>query len=316
MVGLLSRPLAPGTLNGVVAPAAPVQNRSAVLRGTRFWEERGFRVTLAPGLSEKSGYFAGAAAERAATLNAMFADPEVGAIHTLWGGYGSTQLIPFLDWNAIRANPKPFIGRSDITSLHLALTHFAGMVSFYGPGLAHVAPAEASTFAQEGLIKALTQKAPLGPLPRHPKDGFLRVLTPGRATAPLAGGCLWPLCKSIGTPWQPDLRGKIFFWEEIGEPPWSIDAHLTHLKQAGVLEGIAGVVIGRLVDCEWSAKRAEMPSEFALEEVLEAHFLELDVPVLYGVPVGHENDALTLPLGVRATIDGEHLSIDESAFAA
>src|SRR5262245_58374734 len=120
MTATLASSLKPGATIGVAAPAAPVQNRSAVLRGVRFWEERGVRVKLGEALFAKHGYLAGAAQERAASLTALFADPEVDAVHTLWGGYGSTALIPYLDWNTIRANPKPFIGRSDVTSLHLA----------------------------------------------------------------------------------------------------------------------------------------------------------------------------------------------------
>ncbi len=306
--------LAPGATIGVVAPAAPVHNRSDVLRGIAFWERHGFRVQLSDYLFDRTGYFAGDARVRASAVEAMFRNPEVDAVQALWGGSGSTLMIPHIDWTVIRENPKPFIGRSDITSLHLAFARYARMPTFYGPGLNQVAPAEASAFTQDHLLRALTATEPLGLLPRHPKDGFVQVLSQGKASGELAGGCLWPLCKSIGTDWQPDFRGKIVFLEEVDEPPWSIDAHLTHLKQAGLLRDVAGVAIGRLVNCEWSKARAEMPSEFSLEDVLERHFSELGVPVLYRIPCGHEPDTLTLPLGVRATIDGDALSIDEPVF--
>ena len=308
------RALPAGGTVGVVAPAAPVHNRSDVLRGTAFWEHHGFCVKLSDSLFHRSGYFAGDARVRAAALTSMFRDPEIDAVQVLWGGSGSTVMIPYLDWTVIGANPKPFVGRSDITSLHLAFARYAKYPTFYGPGLGHIAPANPSAFTQENLVRALTGLEPLGALPRHPKDPFVQVLSPGKASGVLAGGCLWPLCKSIGTEWQPDFRGKIVFLEEVDEPPWSIDAHLTHLKQAGLFEYIAGVVIGRLLNCEWSKDRAEMPSEFSLEEVLERHFGDLGVPVLYRVPCGHEPDTLTLPLGARATINDDAFSIDEIVF--
>ncbi len=308
------RVLAKGGTIGVAAPAAPAFNRSDLERGAGFWEQHGYKVRLSERLFERSGYFAGDARTRAAALEAMFADPNVDVVQTLWGGSGSTLMIPHINWSVIRDNPKPFIGRSDITSLHLAVARYAGMPTFYGPGFAQVAPAEPSSFTQQHLLRALTATEPLGLLPRHLKDPFVQVLSPGKASGELAGGCLWPLCKSIGTDWQPDFRGKIVFLEEVDEPPWSIDAHLTHLEQAGLFRDIAGVVIGRLVNCEWSKARAEMPSEFSLEEVLERHFSRLGVPVLYRVPCGHEADSLTLPLGVHASIDGEAFSIDASAF--
>lgn len=309
------RSLPAGGTVGVVAPAAPVRNSSDVQRGCAFWDSHGFRVKLSPRLFDKTGYFAGDARERAADLQAMFCDPQVDAVQSLWGGYGSTQMIPHINWDVIATHPKPFIGRSDITSLHLAFARYTKMPTFYGPGLAQVAPAESSLFTQENLLKALTRKEPLGTLPRHPKDNFVQVISGGRAQGKLAGGCLWPLCKSIGTDWQPDLFGKIVFLEEVAEQPWSIDAHLTHLQQAGLLDNVAGIVIGRLVDCEWSNVKASMPSEFALEEVLESRLAHLGVPVLYRLPCGHESDTLTLPLGVDATIDGDSLSLDTSAFA-
>jgi muramoyltetrapeptide carboxypeptidase len=306
--------LTPGGTVGVVAPAAPIHNRSDVLRGIAFWEGHGFRVKLSESLFSRTGYFAGEASARASALEAMFRDPEVDAVQAMWGGSGSTLMIPHIDWAVIRENPKPFIGRSDITSLHLAIARYAQFPTLYGPGFGQVAPVEPSAFTQQHLLRALTLTEPLGLLPRHPKDGFIQILSPGKASGELAGGCLWPLCKSIGTDWQPDFRGKIVFLEEVDEPPWSIDAHLTHLKQAGLFKDIAGVLIGRLVNCEWSNSRAEMPSEFSLEEVLERHFGDLGVPVLYRLPCGHEGDTLTLPLGVRASIHGEAVSIEKSIF--
>jgi muramoyltetrapeptide carboxypeptidase len=178
--------------------------------------------------------------------------------------------------------------------------------------MADIAPPRGSDFTADALVRALS--GPVGTVPRHPADSEVFTLSSGRVSAPVVGGCLWPLCKSIGTAWQPDLRGKIFFFEEVGEPPWSIDAHLTHLSQAGLLDGVAGVVVGRLVDCDWSERRPESPNNLSLDEVLERHLAPLGVPVLLGVPVGHEKDTATIPLGVTGILDADAgtLTFDEA----
>jgi muramoyltetrapeptide carboxypeptidase len=310
---LRPRALPPGGVIGVVAPASPVHSRSDVERGVRRWQARGYRVKVSPQVYVIDGYMAGTGRERAADLMAMVEDPEVDALQVVHGGFGSTKLIEHLEFDSIRAHAKPLIGRSDITALHCAIAAYAGLVTFYGPGLADIAPPRGSDFTAAAVERALGSKQALGVLAAHPSDPFLRTIAGGRVSAPLAGGCLWPLCKTIGTPWQPDLRGKVFFVEEVGEPPWSMDAHLTHLAQAGVLDGVAGVVVGRLKHCEWSESRPENPNNLSLDEVLDRHFAGLGVPVLHGIPVGHESDTLTIPLGVSVTLDADAgtLRIDE-----
>ncbi|HCT81528.1 MAG TPA: LD-carboxypeptidase [Micromonosporaceae bacterium] len=290
-----------GGMVGVVAPAASVFGRSVVTRGIRAWEARGFRVKVFEQVFQRDGYFAGSDRERAEAFQQAFDDPSVDVVQVIHGGYGSTRLIEHLDFDKIAASGKAFVGRSDLTALHLAIARFAGLVTFYGPGMADIAPPRGSDFTADALVRALT--GAVGTVPQHPEDNQVFTLSPGRVSAPIVGGCLWPLCKTIGTPWQPDLDGKIFFLEEVGEPPWSIDAHLTHLAQTGMLNGVAGVVVGRLVDCDWSDRRPESPNNLSLDEVLERHLTPLGVPVLIGVPVGHERDTATIPLGIEGVLD-------------
>jgi muramoyltetrapeptide carboxypeptidase len=308
-----SKALPAGGTIGVIAPASSAHARSSVLRGVRSWESAGYRVKVSPQAYATDGYLAGSEAQRAQALMEMFTAPDVDAIQVVHGGFGSSKIIPLLDFQRIRQHPKPLIGRSDITALHLAFARLAGLVTFYGPGLADMVAPRGSEFTASAARRAVTSTDALGTLPVHPSDPFLMSIRGGRVTAPLVGGCLWPLCKTIGTPWQPDLRGKVLFVEEVGEPPWSIDAHLTHLSQARVLDGVAGIVIGRLKNCDWSEERPECPSNLALDEVLERHLAPLGVPVLHGVPIGHEADTLTIPLGVQVTLDADAvtLSIDE-----
>jgi muramoyltetrapeptide carboxypeptidase len=314
-----AKPLPAGGTIGVPAPASPYHNRSDVLRGVEWWESQGYRVKLGEGIYDRHGYVAGDAAARAKDLQGMFADPEVDAVQCLQGGYGSAQVIPHVDFGVIADNPKPFVGYSDITSLHGAIRHFTRLVTFYGPGLAGVDEAEskpaARAFKQQRLLRALSASEPLGEIPRNPDDGYLRPLAPGRVSAEMDGGCLWLLGQAIGTPWQIDLEDKILFFEDYDAPPWYIDGILTQMKHAGMLDGVVGVVVGELEKCDWREDRPEFPQSLSIEDVLEEHIEPLGVPALYGFPLGHGDHLSTTPLGVRVTLDADErrLSVAEPA---
>ncbi len=312
--------LQPGETIGVPAPATPYENRSDVLRGAEWWRERGYGVKLAPGIYERDAYVAGDAERRAADIMAMFGDPEVAVVQCLQGGYGSAQTIPYLDFDVIASHPKPFVGFSDITALHVAIHHHTGLATFYGPGLAGVNDAarsrEQKQFVQERLLRALTATEPLGAMPTKPEDDYVRPFGRGRATAELAGGCLWLLAQTIGTPWQIDLAGKIFFFEDWNEPAYFIDGTLNQMRQGGMLDEVAGVIVGELPKTEWHEQHEpQFMQTRSVEDVLEAYVEPLGVPALYGLPLGHGDYLATLPLGVRATVDADarRLTIDELA---
>src|SRR5262249_9360023 len=146
------------------------------------------------------------ARQRAADLNALFADPEVDVVQSLQGGYGSAQTIPHLDLDAISANPKPFVGYSDITALHVGLRQQAGLATVYGYGLVGVGDRETTDFSRDRLVEVLTGGG-AGDVPRDPDDPYVRTIRGGRASAPLVGGCLWLLLQTMGTPWEIELDG-------------------------------------------------------------------------------------------------------------
>ena len=312
---LKGRALPPGGTIGAPAPASPYHNRSEVFRGVEWWETQGYRVVLSEGVFDRDGWVAGDAARRAADITRMFADPEVDVVECLQGGYGSAQTIPYLDFEVIRANPKPFVGFSDITALHTAIRHHTGLVTFYGPGLAGVADPETKDFTRDRLLRALTSTDPLGEVPRNPDDDYIRPLTPGAASGELVGGCLWLLGQTIGTPWQVNLDGKIFFFEDYDAPPFYVDGLLNQMTQAGILQGAAGVVVGELEKCDWREDRPDFPQSLSIEDVLERYIVPLGVPAIYGLPMGHGKHLSTTPLGVRATVDADarRLILDETA---
>ena len=129
------------------------------------------------------------------------------------------------------------------------------------------------------------------------------------------GGCLLDFIFTIGTPWEPDLDGAIFFFEDVDAPPWYIDGALVQLAHAGKLDRVLGVVVGEMEKCEWREDRPEWPRTKSLEDVLEQRLEPLGVPVLYKLPLGHGKNLATLPLGVPATLDADArtLTIDEPA---
>jgi muramoyltetrapeptide carboxypeptidase len=313
--------LQPGGTIGVPAPATPYHNRSEVLRGVEWWESKGYHVKLGDGVYERDAYVAGDPKQRGHDINSLFADPEVDVVQCLQGGYGSAQAIPYIDFDVIRDNPKPFIGFSDITALHTAIRHYTDLVTFYGPGLAGVDDPDKSpeerAFTQDRLLKALSATDPLGEMPRKPGDDYIRALTPGKVSGQLVGGCLWLLGQAIGTEWQSDLDGKIFFFEDVDAPPWYIDGILNQMTQAGMLKGVIGVVVGELMRCDWSEARPEFPQSLSIEDVLERYIQPLGVPGIHGLPMGHGKNMATLPLGVEVTLDADErkLVVDEPATA-
>jgi len=312
------KPLPPGGTIGVAAPASPYDSRSEVLRGVEWWQSQGYRVKLAEHVFARDDYVAGAAKDRAADLNALFADPEVDVVQALQGGYGSAQAIPHLDFDAIAACPKPLVGFSDITALHVSIRQRTGMPTVYGNGLVGVGAAEATAFTRERLLAVLTGDA-TGPVPPNPDDPYVRAIRGGTVTAPLVGGCLWLLLQTMGTPWELDLDGAIFFFEDYKAPPYYVDGMLTQLKQAGKLDGVVGVVVGEMEGCDWGDLRpaSDWARSRSLEDVLEEHLEPLGVPVLYRLPLGHGKHLAALPLGVRYTLDADRrtLTLEEPLWA-
>jgi len=313
------KPLPPGGTIGVASPASPYDARSEVLRGVEWWEAKGYKVKLAEGTFARDDYVAGTPEQRAADLNALFADPEVDVVQALQGGYGSAQTIPHLDFDAIAANPKPFVGFSDITALHVAIRRRTGMPTVYGNGLVGVGDPEVTEFTRSRLLEVLSSDA-TGPVPASPDDPYVRAIRGGKVTAPLVGGCLWLLMQTLGTPWEIGLDGAIFFFEDYKSAPYYVDGQLTQLAHAGKLDKVAGVVVGELEGCDWGDLRpvSDWARSRSIEDVLEEHLEPLGVPVMYRLPLGHGKHLASIPLGVRYTLDADArtLTVDESPYRA
>jgi muramoyltetrapeptide carboxypeptidase len=311
------RPLPEGGTIGVAAPASPYDARSELDRGVEWWESRGYRVKLARGVHDRDDYVAGDARGRADDLNSLFADPEVDVIQALQGGYGSAQTIPYLDFDLIAENPKVLVGYSDITALHVALRQRAGLATVYGVGLVGIGAKETTDFTRSRLESVLRGEA-TGDVPRDPDDPYVRAISGGRVSAPLVGGCLWLLMQTLGTPWEVELDGTILFFEDYMAPPYYIDGALTQLRHARKLDGVVGVVVGDMEQCDWGDIRqaSDWRASRSIEDVLDEHLTPLGVPVIYKLPLGHGKHLASIPLGVRYTLDADArtLTIDDSPF--
>jgi len=256
--------------------------------------EWGLRTRVMPHVHHEDGFLAGSDEDRLADLHAAFADPEIRAVWCARGGYGCSRLTDRLDGGLLRADPKPLVGFSDVTALHLAL-HRHGVVSFHGP-TGEWNERRTGGASAASLRRALTDARPLGALPTGP----LERLVPGRAAGPLVGGNLSLLAAAVGTPDQPDTRGCLVLLEDVGERPYRIDRMLRQLLRAGLVEGAAGLVFGAFSRCE--EPRGPCAT---VDEVLAAFAAELGLPTVGGAPIGHGPGQLTVPLGVAAELDAD-----------
>ena len=293
---------------GLVAPASPLLDYADIHRAEQVLEGMGFRVKTGKFVRRRYGFLAGSDRERAEDLNAMFADREVKGVFGLRGGYGSGRLLELVDWDLVAENPKVLIGHSDLTALLTAINQRTGLVTFWGPLAGYDMGRHSSRFKTRWLRKVIcgddeTLRLPAGPLSRRRR---IRVISPGRVEGRLTGGNLSIIASLIGTPFEIDTAGKIFFFEDVDEEPYRIDRMLNQLSLAGKLQAAAGIVVGRCVNCESSGR---MKRSFRLREVLDGWLAPLGIPVLYGFPFGHEPDKITLPVGVRARIASQPPSL-------
>ncbi|WP_031497540.1 S66 peptidase family protein [Bryobacter aggregatus] len=315
---LKPKALPPGATVGLITPSTYVADPNQLLTMQLTAQMFGWKTKIGKQVGHRESRVGEDIPARIADLHAMFADPEVDGILCIRGGYGTPQLLDGLDYDLIRRNPKILLGYSDITGLHLAIHQKTGLVTFHGPtGLSPF-----TEFSQHWFKRA-TDPKPMGLLtnpvernafrPAHP----LRTIRGGKAQGRLIGGNLTLVSCLMGTPYEPDVRGKIFFLEDVGEEPYRIDRMLQQLALAGKFEQCAGVVIGECVDC--GPKQFEPSSTFnyTLGEVLDRVFTKVKVPVFHGLLFGHTADQITLPLGVMASIDADRkeLKIEEAAVA-
>ncbi len=280
--------LMPGDTVGIAAPSSPFDD-DLFYRGAEILKSMGFRTLVPDNIFRKKGYLAGSDALRAEVLNRLFADRTVKAVMCARGGFGSMRILPMLDFEAIRKNPKIFIGFSDISALLWGIYRTCGLAVFHGPVITTLGHADMKT--RESLSAILLSDR----IPEiRPEKGI--TLGAGTASGPVIGGNLTTLCHLLGTAFAPDFREHILLLEDRGEAPYRIDRMLTQMKLAGCFERLAGLVLGSFESC---GKADD------IFRIVRNIFKEKKIPILAGIDAGHGTLNITVPFGIRATLDAD-----------
>lgn len=308
--------LQPDDMVGIIAPASAPPDPKAVDRAMAQVERLGFKPKLGRHVRRRLGYLAGTDRERAADVMTMFSDSKVRGIICLRGGYGTARLLDRLDYDVIRSHPKVFAGYSDITVLHCAMLTRCGLVTFHTPMLNEgLGSAKFPAYSNQAFLRAVCDAEPPGSIRAGYRRSTVRILRRGLAEGRLIGGNLSLLVTTIGTPVQPVFKNRILFLEDLSEKPYRMDRMLTHLLNAGLLQQVAGVAVGVNVDCEDPEARKTREYRQSCHDVLMNRVKPLGVPVVAGLPFGHQPLNHALPVGVRARLDalGGDLIVLETA---
>ncbi|MGH4050017.1 MAG: S66 peptidase family protein [Clostridium sp.] len=298
---MLGRRLRIGDTIGLISPASP-ENVEAIKNAIIFLKNQGFNIVEGKHLYDKWGYLAGKDKDRASDIMEMFKNDEVDMILCIRGGYGSSRLIPYLDFDIIKKNPKIFAGFSDITVFLNLFYEKCGLITFHSPmGTSNLEDIE--TF--KSFMYTFTEG--YNPYIIKNSSAFeTNCITGGIALGNLVGGNLSLICSSLGTPYEMDTRGKILFIEEVGEAPYKIDRMLTQLLLAKKLKQCSGIILGQFKNCDLPHYERSL----TLEEVFHDRLYNLNIPMFSGFCSGHDYPKLTLPIGAKVKMDAESGSIN------
>lgn len=312
--------LKPGDKVGLVAPAFPVpQERIALC--VKALEALGLKVEVGSWMAQdgwvfehireeeqrkwagvkgylETFYLAGRPQSRAEDIHKMFADPEIKGIICARGGYGSAQVMPFLDKQLIAQNPKIFLGFSDITNMLNWMNQECGFVTYHGPmASSNMVDTPMDAYTRNALEKAVF--ADWEELEfQNPEGEMLETIVPGKAQGRLVGGNVTVFARMMGTFYQPDVRGKILFLEDVSEQVASLDMYFAQMENGGVFDQAAGILLGDFNECE-----NKYEENYRVEDLLRDRFSSRKIPVLAGLRCGHRATTGTLPMGAWCSMD-------------
>ncbi len=302
---LRARRLQPGDTIAFINPSSAIYERAPYEIAAESLRALGFKVREAPNLRARYGHLAGTDAQRAADVNTMFADPGVHGLLAVTGGSGGTRMLPLLDYEAIRRSPKFFGGFSDLTALINAIHARTGLVTFHSP----VGVSEWNAFSVD-ILRSMVMEGQALTL-RNPQDrgdalvskaDRITTIRGGRASGPMLGGNLAVMAAMMGSKFLPSFDGAILFLEDVNEYIYRVDRMLSTLRNAGVFDRLAGVVLGAFTNCGPGDGNY---GTLTLDEVFDDYFKALNVPVYGGAMIGHIKRKFTVPVGLPVEIDAD-----------
>ncbi len=296
-----------GDTIGLVVPASPVSEEK-IEKAIANLEGQGFKVKYTDAIRLRYGHVAGSDEARVKDLHTMFADKTVKAVWCIRGGYGCTRILPKIDYNLIKKNPKIIIGYSDVTALLHAIQQKTGLICFHGP----VGATPFTEYNVEHLTKTLISPS----LPYKIEQSKINlekttvgytpeVIKSGKAQGQLTGGNLCLLSSMVGTPYQVNFKDKLVFLEDVGEKPYRIDRMLTQLLQSSNLHQAKGIILGIFEDCQPKDEQYSL----SLIQTFNDRFANLNMPILYGFSFGHIQNMCTFPLGINAAFDADEMTV-------
>jgi muramoyltetrapeptide carboxypeptidase len=297
-----------GQTVGIISPSAASADRMEYTFAKEAMEAMGLKVKVGSNFKNRFGHLAGTDEERAADFNAMFADPEVKAIICLRGGSGAARILPLIDYEQVKANPKPLLGYSDITALHCALQSQTGLISFHGPnGSGSWNSFHANQFQQlffdQKLLSFKNEVTKGDDLVA--KGNRIQTLTKGTVEGKILGGNLTVLTALSGSIYYPDFQDAILFIEDVGEDPYRIDRMMSTLKLNGTLGKIKGFVFGQCSDC----KPGSGYGAFTVDQIMDQYIIPLNIPAYIGAMIGHISKQFIIPVGARVRLNADQGSI-------
>jgi len=291
---MLAKRLKLGDTIGIVSPASP-EAIDSIKAGINTLKNLGFNVKEGNHIYDKLGYLAGTDEDRARDLMDMFLDKDVKMVLWIRGGYGSMRLLPLIDYNLIKENPKIFMGYSDATCFINYLAKKCKLVTFHGPMVS-------SNLEDKDTLNSFLNSIMNGYKPYtiiNPSSIKANCLIGGEVSGQLVGGNLALMAATMGTPYEIDIKNKILFIEEVGEEPYAIDRMLTQLLLSGKLQQCKGFILGQFKGCTLP----HYDRSLTLEQIIENRILSLNKPTLANFMTGHDNPKLTLPIGAKVRLN-------------
>lgn len=294
-----------GDTIGLVAPASGACASEAVGHSVRVLMDQGFHVVVGESCYDRYGYLAASDEVRADDINGMFANKEIDGIFCLRGGYGTPRILDRLDYTMIRKNPKPFLGYSDITAIHIALNQLCELITLHGPMPSSDMLEGFDEFSLHSYWDGLTNPAYTGRI-NNPAGIAIEALAGGKACGRITGGNLSLITATLGTPYEIDTLGKLLLLEEIDEYPYRIDRMFTQLRLSKKLEQCEGIILGNFNNCE----PEDSNTSLSLTQVINDILVPSGKPILSNLMIGHCSPKLTIPLGAHAALDGDNSTLE------